>query len=783
MIRRHPSQQQPGIPLAGRALLLLAAGVLALGALPAAAQDSNDPGTAAQATTGQQNPDQKSEAAKKSEEKVPEVGETITVTARKREEKLQEVPVAVTVATGEQLEEAGTQDISEIQSDVPNLSIYPGRNQSTTLTAFMRGIGQADPLWGVDPGVGLYFDDVYIARPQGALLDVFDVQRIEVLRGPQGTLYGKNTIGGAIKYVSKPLTDRTEGKISLTPGSYNNRDATVSLGGALIPGKLRARFAAAFLRHDGYGTNLFTGKDVSDKDTKAARLSLEWLPSENVSVNLSFDKTQDDAQPKGLTRLAPNRFCPLFLGTTCPPNSHIFDTNSGLAPLNGTTSDGGAMTIEWNVNPAWVLKSITAYRESDSKNNIDFDTTPAPITDVAATYYDRQTSQELQLLYDNGGSFTGVFGFYYFDGKAGGLVKNNFLNLLFGTTDGDTKTQSYALFGEGNVRIAPKLTLTVGARATQEKKTTRAYNAGYTDATFSVVNAVTANFDKSKTFNSVAPKLGLDYQFDPDVMGYVTVSRGFKSGGFNVRAQATVFPQSAEPFKDEILDVAEAGLKTVLADRSLVLNTAVFYGKYKDIQVSTFTAYDSNGDGVDDAFFGNFVNAGDATMKGVEVEYDWNSRAARWFGLSGNVSYLDATPDSFLDANHDGFVDTQVITNAPKYTGAIRANFNFPAFGGLITASAGYAYRDDSVLTNEGGPDPTNPSVQLQPIVQPAFHLWDAWIGWLSPDAKWRLGITGKNLANEEYLTNGYNIPVLGILVGSYGTPRTVLGTVEYRFF
>ena len=189
-------------------------------------------------------------------------------------------------------------------------------------------------------------------------------------------------------------------------------------------------------------------------------------------------------------------------------------------------------------------------------------------------------------------------------------------------------------------------------------------------------------------------------------MGYVTVSRGFKSGGFNVRAQATVFPESAEPFKDEVLDVAEVGVKSVLADRHLVLNAAAFYGKYKDIQVSTFTAYDSNGDGVDDAFFGNFLNAGDATMQGVEVEYDWSAAAVDWFGLSGNLSYLDATPDTFLDANHDGFVDTQVITNAPKFTGTLRANVHFPAFGGLITGSVGISHRDESVLTNEGGQYP-----------------------------------------------------------------------------
>ncbi|MEO8501120.1 MAG: TonB-dependent receptor plug domain-containing protein, partial [Vicinamibacteria bacterium] len=169
--------------------------------------------------------------------------EDLTVTARRKEENIQVVPLAVSVKTGRDLEVAAVADISELQGEVPNLSIYAGRNQQTTLTAFMRGVGQADPLWGVDPGVGLYLDDVYIARPQGALLDVYDVQRIEVLRGPQGTLYGKNTIGGAIKYVSKDLVDKWQGGASYTGGSYSNNDIRANVSGALVEGKLRARLA------------------------------------------------------------------------------------------------------------------------------------------------------------------------------------------------------------------------------------------------------------------------------------------------------------------------------------------------------------------------------------------------------------------------------------------------------------------------------------------------------------------------------------------------------------
>ncbi len=701
--------------------------------------------------------------------------EEITVTARRKEENVQEVPVAVTLKTGRDLKDAATADISELQGEVPNLSIYAGRNQSTTLTAFMRGVGQADPLWGVDPGVGLYLDDVYIARPQGALLDVYDVQRIEVLRGPQGTLYGKNTIGGAIKYVSRELTDELRGGISYTGGSYGNHDAQASISGGLLAGKLRARAAGAYLRHDGYGTNLLTGRDVSNKKTYAYRVGVDWLPTDKVKVQLSHDRTKDDAEPKGLTRLAPNPLCPAFLGgATCPPEAEIFDTRSGLAPINGTDGEGYALNVHWTMSQAWRLRSISGYRKSDSENSIDFDTTPARIVDVFATYFDDQKSQELQLLYDRGGKLNGILGAYYFDGEAGGLVKNIFLNRIFGTTDGSVKTESFAVFGDGSYDLTGKLTLNAGVRVTWEKKTAHVFNAGYADDTFSRVTSVAAAFDKSAAFSSVAPRLGFDYRFSDGVMGYLSLSRGFKSGGFNIRANTLTAPGSDQPFKDEVLDVAEVGVKSSLRDGKLVLNAAAFYGDYKDVQVSTFTTAGGQ-------FFGQFLNAGDATLKGLEVEFGAPSVGFNWLGLSGQVSYMDVDSKP-LDNNRDGFVDTQVITNAPKLTGALRATARFVVFGGALVGSVGFAHRDESELTNEGGQYPGQPGRPLLPIVQPSYQLWDAYVSWLAPGAHFRFAVNGKNLADKAYMTNGYNLPALGILQGSYGPPRTLTATIEYRF-
>ena len=745
-----------------RVLMVAALAVLLVLAVPALAQEeTEDPGGP---TTEEE------KAIEEALKRQPFAGE-ITVTSRRREEALQEIPIAVSVVGGAQLEDVAATTISELEGYVPNLSIYQGRNQSTTLTAFVRGVGQADPLWGVDPGVGLYIDDVYVARPQGALLDVYDVERVEVLRGPQGTLYGKNTIGGAIKYVTRSLSNTPEGRITWNPGTFGTQEFRANIGGPIVKDKLLAKASFAMLTRDGYGENLYQNRDVSDKDSTAYRLALEWLPSDKVSIRANYDSIEDRAEPVGLTRLADNFLCPIFLGETCPPYDNLFDTESGLAPVNSTDSTGYSLTLTWDINPALQFKSITAYRENDAQNNIDFDTTPAPIVDTGpAVYFDDQTTQEFQLVFTGSDKWSGVLGLYYFDGTAGGKVNAVFAGGTFVTTEGDIDTKSYALYADGSFKLTDRLTLNVGLRPTRETKHGTAFNVFNTDGSYEDILFVTADFDDEVTFTSWAPKLGLDYQFSPDVMGYFKVNRGFKSGGYNVRAQETQFPESGLPFDDEVMTVAEVGLKTVLANRSLVLNTAVFYGDYTDIQVSTFTDYDSDGDGVNDAFFGNFLNAGDATISGLEVEYNWASKS--WFGLSGFLAYLKTDPD-FLDENEDGILDAQVISNAPELTGAIRGNFDFPAFGGLITASVGFSYRDESVLTNEG----------VNPIVQEAYGLADAWISWLSGNARWRFGISGKNLTDEEYLTNGYNIPSLGILQGSYGMPRTFIATLEWRFF
>jgi iron complex outermembrane receptor protein len=699
-------------------------------------------------------------AAQDEEAKATTLG-AITVSARKREESLQDVPVAVTAFTADGLDKLDVQDLSDLDAFVPNLTVYAARGSSSTLTAYIRAVGQSDPLWGVDPGVGLYLDDVYIARPQGALLDVFDVQRIEVLRGPQGSLYGKNTIGGAIKYVSSDLDEEFYGKGSVTIGSYNQLDTKGSVNLPLGSGWV-SRLAVASLNRDGFGENIVTGQEVSDKEILAARASLGYVGSPDFSAKFSVDWMDDQSGVRGAQLLAPNRFAPTAL-----PLDDRFDVRNGMPNINDTSMLGASATLSWNLGEAWVLKSVTAYRESDTETNIDFDTLPNTLADVKAFYSDDQMSQEFQLNYDNGGAVRGVTGLYWFTGSAGGQVLNNFFGLSFGDTQGTVDTDSVALYGEFTWDFAPQWALTLGGRYTDEKKSVDVYNIGYTDATFTRPSGVVAaDFEDSISFENFSPKISLDYKLSDQVLLYGLASRGFKSGGFNIRAQAVAVPRSRLPFDDETVTTFEIGAKNAFLDERLFINLAYFNSDYKDIQLSVFTEVPGSTPPI---FFGDFANAGEGTVKGVELEYQ--ALLSSSFSLQGNFAWLDAKYDEFITAGAN-VADAQKFTNAPEFSAAITGLHTLQlASGGSVTSRLSYSYQDENYPTTD----------LSEAIKQPGYGLVSASVIWQTA-GPWRFSLDGANLADKEYRTTGYNIAALGVLTGFYGAPRTVSLTANYEF-
>ena len=701
--------------------------------------------------------------------------DTVKVTARKREETLQDVPVAVTAFTPETLDKLNIKDLGDLDAQVPNLTVYAARGSTSTVTAYIRGVGQADPLWGVDPGVGIYLDDVYIARPQGALLDVFDVERIEVLRGPQGTLYGKNTIGGAIKYISRGLPQETTGFASVTVGNYNQLDVKAALGGE-IGGKdsgLRGRVSVASMNRDGFGENKLNGQQVSDKEINAARMQLGAYSQDDFDVQFAFDYLKDQSGVRGGKLLSVNTSPTanfLFPGLSAyTPMDSRYDIYSAMPNVNDTEMKGLSATVNWRPNDDWAFKYIVAKRESDTETNIDFDMTPFPVADVKAFYSDSQVTNEVQANYDGGGRARGVVGIYHFDGDAGGQVLNNFFGLSFGDTQGVVNTSSFSVYTDWTFDLTDRLKLDVGARYTDEDKHAVAYNIGYTDATFTTPNGVVAaNFDKTINFKNVSPKVSLDYQITPDIMVYGLASRGFKSGGYNIRANTTAVPRSGEPFDDESVDSFEIGSKMSFLDQRMFLNLSAFHNKYEDIQLSVFTQYiDGNGN---PQFFGDFTNAGKGTVNGAEVEYQFLP-TANWL-ISGNLAWLDAKYDEFITGGVN-VADSQHFTNAPEFSGALNVEYRTDlANGGNLSARVTYSYQSEVYPTTD----------LSEAIKQPGYGLLGAGVVWRANDA-WSFSLQGTNLTDEEYRTTGYNLQAaLGVLSGFYGPPRQYSLTARYDF-
>ena len=689
--------------------------------------------------------------------------ETVKVTARKREESLQDVPVAVTALTAEQLDKLAIKDLGDLQGQVPNLTIYAARGSNSTITTFIRGVGQADPLWGVDPGVGIYFDDVYIARPQGALLDVYDVQRVEVLRGPQGTLYGKNTVGGAVKYVSKPLPTQTEGALTLAVGSYGQVNAKGAVGTAVADGQFRFRIAGASLTRDGYGRNLTDGSAVSDQNTTSGRVSAGWFPTGSTfNAQVSIDRTRDNSHMRGFQRLNVNPFDP----ARTPPTTGRYDIASGMPNANYTNSEGESLTLNWGVSNDWSLKYIGAHRASDTETSIDFDGLPAKIADVRAGYHDSSQSHELQAIYE-GANHSGVLGVYWFDGRAGGTVRNNFFNASFGTTNGMVYTEGKAVFGDWSWRLTPQFSVSTGLRYTKETKRAVVLNQAFANDSFSGTPiAVPANFDNARDVTNTSPRVSLEYKLSNAVKLYTTASRGFKSGGYNIRANTLAFPSSSKPFEDEKLDSLELGAKMVLDGGRLELNTALFHNKYKNVQLSVFTSYtQANGQ---PGFFGDFTNAGKATLQGGEIEFVWMPSTA--WRLSGHVAAIDAKYDEYIDRGVNVAGDKK-FTNTPKTQVSLNIEHALPLATGTLRSRLGVTYRSKVYPTTD----------LAETLAQNAYTLVNAGLIW-EKDTKLSFFLQGSNLTDKAYKTDGYNIAALGVLDAFYGPPRTFTIGGTYKF-
>lgn len=734
--------------------------------------------------------------------------EEIVVTARRRAESLQDVPASVTAFTGERLFETGALDIVAINDLVPNVTLEVSRSTNNTLTPFIRGVGQQDPVAGFEQGIGVYLDDVYLARPQGSVLEIYEVERVEVLRGPQGTLYGRNTIGGAIKYVTKRIGDEPAARVTVRGGTFRQRDAIVSAD-LPVTDAFRVGASVATFNRSGFGDNLINdGRENYNKDVVAARASMEFLPNPDLFIRLSGDFVSDESDPRQGHREVGGVQFPDTL-------DNVYDTRAGLEGPQGFEQYGFALNAEYDIDRNFLVKSITAYRADDSFLLEDFDSLPIADIDVPARFDNEQFTQELQLQYASD-RLSGVAGFFYMNADA-----FNEFDVILATfeqvigdpvtayTLGDFETDTWSVFADVSYSLTDTIELTLGGRYTEDERTGRILRQsflsgvgsgllGRVDPAQAVPLPPSTDFEGSETFEDFTPRASIAWMPNEDLNLYFSWSQGFKGGSFDPRGDATLTPdfngdgQIGDDeikqfllFEPEEVDTFELGAKATWLGGRLTTNVAVFYTDYTDIQIPGSVGVDTDGDGINDTFAGVTTNAGEAEIIGAEFE--GQAILTDNLAVTGTVGFIDADFQEFIDEDGENVADERVFQNTPRWTASAALTYRTPlavyGYDGEFTAIASGSYRGD---TNQF--EIPNPLIDTD-----AYALLNLSVIWTTEDRFLQIGLHGKNLTDEQYRVAGFNFPsvlssqlgalgVEGAVTSFFGDPRTVMGSLTFNF-
>ena len=721
--------------------------------------------------------------------------EEVVVTARKREENLLDTPLSVSALSAADLERVQIDDLGDVQNIVPNTSINIG--DAANAIIYIRGVGQRDSLSFADPGVGVYLDDVYLGRAQGSFLEVIDVQRVEVLRGPQGTLYGRNTIGGAIKYVSAAPSDVPLIETDLSVGRYDEYRLKGTWSGPLNPsGSLLARASLAYIAHDGYNRNVFAGAaDATDgdKDTLAWRAQLHYEPNEDLSIRLSMDRSVNDPD-RSITPVRVTQGPTLVAATASfQPGGSPFAVAADFNDLERLEAEGAAVALDYRLSEAVGLKSITSFRQLEHATHIDLDGTGFEIFGVHVDQNQEQFSQELQISYDSGGAVKALLGAYYFsedDVSPDGISNAEPINFgvffsPYGTvSENDQSVQASAVFGEISWFLTPNLEFTAGLRYTDEAKRLRrkaCQNLAILGTVLPSVdecnppadssNPFALNLDLDKNFSKFTPKLALSYSSESMGLAYFTYARGFKSGGFDGRigyngaSDADAVATQAEPYDPEVADTYELGWKASLSDGRLRLSTALFYNDYQDLQLSSFSATPEGG------FATVFTNAGKAETYGVEAEL--LASPMQNLLLSFNLGYLKADYREFINSQMQDVSDALTPINSPEFSSNLGLQYRHPLGFAWLELGADLSYRSAYYVEINN----------LSALKQEGFALVNASIGLEGNQGKWGLSFGVKNLTDKAYITHGFDLTAFpGIGLAYYGEPLTYRFGVRYRF-
>jgi len=729
----------------------------------------------------------------------------IIVTAQFRAQRLQDTPIAITAMTGEAIENKALNSVVDVAGAAPNVNIAQGSSAyGGGVAVYIRGIGQYDTSFALEPGVGMYVDDVYHGVLVGSMFDLLDLDRVEVLRGPQGTLAGKNSIGGAIKLYSRRPEGTGEGYLQATLGTYDR----IELRGAYdyrLADNLFMRVSGFSKRRDGHvklldfacdqpalAGDLPNGAGSSDCQTGTLggvkawglRGALRWLPADNLEINLIGAIVRDDSEPPGAEQIRANNpsniefgipYDSRFQPNRARINYSTFSNADGswhATPQASTHSESVSGQIDWTLGDALKITSITAYEHLYSVWNFDGDGSPFGIalTQNSSPYH--QFTQELRL---NGATSDNVvqwtLGGFYFKSK-GYVEARVFSAPILNFVQNDPVTnRSVAAYAQLIVHPVPAMSVSAGIRYTDDKKT---YEFSRLDPTTHepapIVGVLTGTTGLYKG-DSVDYRLAVDYRFSDAFMSYASFSTGYKGGGINPRPY---IPVQVVPFGSERVDAYEIGFKSDLMDRALRLNVSAFLNKYKDIIL-----IDANGfpgaPGDPDYFPLSAVpfNAGNADIKGIEVETVL--RPVTGLEISGSVSYLDFEYKK-LDANAtaSGIGPGYVPPFTPEWKWAISASYEYRfASGATLTPQIGFNYISH-VYT-----DPVNAPTNFLA----GYTVGDANLTYRTADRDWEMVVGVTNITDKHYYTNAFDIySVNGTVSGIVSRPREYYLTLRRNF-
>jgi iron complex outermembrane receptor protein len=595
--------------------------------------------------------------------------EDVVVTATRQSTQIQKTPVAVSVVSADTIADEGLVTARDLAGRAPGFTIQRAGITPLTQVFFIRGIGDSDPIF--DPNVAVYIDDVYLPRAINGMTDLTDIERVELLRGPQGTLFGENADAGAIRYITKTPTDRTEANVDIGGGTYDALQIHGYLAGALIPGVLDGGLAIGHDQHNGYTYDPTIRRRVNDQDTTGARAKLLYTPTSKLSALFSVDGTIDRS---ATAYYIPED--PIIGGTLKTPVYGAFNPNLSYAsqePKNNSWTAGASLKIRYDWTPELTFNSISAIRgfaqdpvnyNNDGQPLVAYspaDPTPVSISDNYIVYREEEATQEFQLLgkFDKFDFTSGLYFLYenFSSNRIGYVVSPTAATALPAYPEdqvGDTKTYNYAVYVQGDYHFTSRLTGTLGARYTIETRdfsfqglydsfsgapllatpgaptgTPGGYAAAY-DFTYGAI----------KSWYSLTPKYGLSYQFTNDLYGYASISEGFDAGGFNNRASSLA---TALPYNQEKVTTSEIGLRSDWLQHRLRANVTAFYNQYDGLQETAAVISP-----VTDAFVSVRSNANRAHTEGVEVETAFQPVAD--LSLKANASYLWTRFDSFPNA-------------------------------------------------------------------------------------------------------------------------------------